>query len=66
MEYEFYKQYEDSTIWYVEEPGTRGKILFSFDKKKIFSFFKDYPQALTEEQKKVFDKENPDLVKLKN
>ena len=36
-----------------------GEWLFSFDKKHIFNMFRDYPQELTDEQKKIFDEENP-------
>ena len=36
-----------------------GDQIFSFDKKKVFWLFKDYPKALTESEKAVFDKENP-------
>lgn len=56
---DFYKNKETDTIWWVENPDTFGEFLFSFDKKKIFNLFADYPQNLTKEQKEVFDKENP-------
>lgn len=56
---DFYKNKETDTIWWVENPDTFGEFLFSFDKKKIFNLFADYPQNLTKEQKQVFDKENP-------
>lgn len=36
-----------------------GEFLFTFDKKTIYSFFVDYPQNLTKEQKAIFDKEYP-------
>lgn len=32
---------------------------FTFDKKKIFNLFADYPWKLTAGQKEIFDKENP-------
>ena len=57
---DFYKNKETDTIWWVENLDTFGEFLFSFDKKKIFNLFADYPQNLTKEQKEVFDKENPD------
>lgn len=56
---DFYKNKETDTIWWVESLDTVGEFLFSFDKKKIFNLFADYPQNLTKEQKQVFDKENP-------
>lgn len=36
-----------------------GDQIFSFDKKKVFWLFKDYPKALTRSEKAIFDKENP-------
>ncbi len=56
---DFYKNKETDTIWWVESLDTVGEFLFSFDKKKIFNLFADYPQNLTKKQKEVFDKENP-------
>ena len=58
-ELHFYKNNEADTIWWVENPEKVGEHLFSFDKEKIFNLFQDYPQELTEEQKEIFDKENP-------
>ena len=36
-----------------------GERLFTFDGKQIFNLFRDYPHALSAEQKKVFDEANP-------
>ena len=36
-----------------------GEMNFTFDGKKIFNLFRDYPYKLTQEQKALFDKENP-------
>lgn len=36
-----------------------GDHIFSFDKHKIYWLFRDYPDALTNEEKEAFDKENP-------
>lgn len=55
----FYKQKETDSIWWVDNPDKIGVFLFSFDKKKTFNLFQDYPWKLTAEQKEVFDKENP-------
>ena len=57
--YEFYKKNENDTIWWVEKTDTIGEHLFSFDKKKIYNLFRDYPHELTKEEKEIFDKENP-------
>ena len=56
--------------WYKEEPGNKiwwldngdeitGEWVFSFDKETRFNLFADYPHKLTQEQKEIFDKENP-------
>ncbi|MBQ8688947.1 MAG: hypothetical protein IJ515_01120 [Clostridia bacterium] len=55
----FYKKSPSDVIWWVDNPEKVGEWLFSFDKKKIFNMFSDYPQGLSEEQKAIFDRENP-------
>lgn len=55
----FYKNSPGDKIWWIDNPETVGEWLFSFDKKKIFNMFADYPHNLTPEQKEIFDKENP-------
>lgn len=55
----FYKNNEDDVIWWLDSER-KGEWLFSFDKKKIFNMFADYPDKLTPEQKRIFDKENPE------
>lgn len=56
---EFYKNNESDRVYWVHDPETVGEFLFSFDKKKVFNLFRDYPEKLTAEQKKIFDTENP-------
>lgn len=55
----FYKQKEEDKIYWVDNVETIGEHLFTFDKKKIYNLFADYPQNLTQEEKEIFDKENP-------
>ena len=55
----FYKNNPSDVIWWVENSGTVGEWLFSFDKETIFNMLADYPDKLTSEQKEIFDKENP-------
>lgn len=55
----FVKKNESDIIWWYENPDVIGEHIFSFDKKKIYNLFKDYPQNLTLEEKEIFDKENP-------
>lgn len=55
----FYKNNPDDKIWWLEDPDKIGVWLFSFDRKKIFNMFEDYPQKLTSEERRIFDAENP-------
>ena len=55
----WYKNNTSDRIWWKDTPDRVGEWLFSFDKKKIFNMFADYPRELTPDQKKLFDKENP-------
>ena len=72
--YEFYKENENDQVWWVTHyiqldenkelsedniDKVIGEQLFSFDKKKIYNLFADYPHNLTKEEKEIFDKENP-------
>lgn len=46
-------------IWWVDNMDRVGLHLFSFDKKKIYKLFTDYPYSMTEEEIAVFNRENP-------
>ena len=64
QEYSFYKDNPSSKIWWgakLNDDGIAipGAIIFSFDKKKIYYLYRDYPHELTDEEKEIFDKENP-------
>jgi len=56
---DFFKHEETDVIWWAENLDEKGQFLFTFDQKKIFNLFEDYPHNLTPEQKEIFDKENP-------
>ena len=58
-EYEFYKNNSTDLVWWVDSHKIIGEHLFSFDKKKIYNLFTDYPYAMTEEEIAVFNRENP-------
>ena len=55
MGYEFYKNNKNDKIWWVDNHDVVGEHLFSFDRKKVFNLFEDYPQNLTDEQCEIFD-----------
>ena len=63
----FYKRNTTDKIWWIREGKYKngewyqafGTFLFSFDKKKVFNLFGDYPHELSREEKEIFDKENP-------
>lgn len=59
MKYDFYKNNKKDTIFWVDNVDNIGEFLFSFDKKKIYNLFADYPHNLSIEEKRIFDKENP-------
>jgi hypothetical protein len=55
----WYKNKRSDKIWWLNNKPKIGEWVFSFDKKTEFNMFRDYPDALTPEQKKIFDDENP-------
>ena len=55
----WYKEEIGDQVWWMDTHDTVGEFLFSFDKKKIYNLFADYPHNLTPEEKAIFDKENP-------
>lgn len=59
MPSDFYKKNKTDKIWWVDDTEVIGEFRFSFDRKKVFNLFADYPWKLTAEQKRIFDKENP-------
>ena len=59
-QYNFIKNNPKDKIWWVDDPERIGEWLFSFDKKKIYNMFSDYPDKLNKDQIELFDKENPE------
>ena len=55
----FYNNDENNKIWWIENADLVGVWEFSFDKQTIFNMFAEYPWCLTQEQKNLFDQENP-------
>ncbi|WP_379705923.1 hypothetical protein [Mediterraneibacter gnavus] len=54
-----YKNNPDDKIQWVMNSDIDGVWEFTFDGKTFFNMFRDYPHELTEEQKQIFDEENP-------
>ena len=55
----FYKKNPKDKIWWVDNGSeVKGEMVFSFDKKKLYNLYKDYPHNLTKEEKEIFDSEN--------
>ncbi len=55
----FYKENKNDTISWIDNIGVIGERLFTFDGKKIYNLFADYPHNLNKKEKAIFDKENP-------
>ena len=56
---DFYKENENDKVWWVDDLDSVGRLLVSFDKKKVYNLYEDYPWKFTKEEKEIFDKENP-------
>lgn len=59
MPSDFYKNEPTDIIWWVDNTEETGVFEFSFDKRRIYNLFQDYPWELSKEEKAIFDKENP-------
>ncbi len=55
----FYRKDKESKVYWVVHTNTKGIHEFSFDKKKDYNLFRDYPYELTEEEKRIFDECEP-------
>lgn len=55
---DFYKENDSDRIWWLYT-GNVGEWLFSFDRKKVYNMFRDYPNNMTPEEVRIFDRENP-------
>lgn len=58
-DYELYKNNPTDMIWWVDNYGRVGEWIFTFDKKKYYNMFADYPHNLTADEVDIFDRENP-------
>ena len=56
---DFYKENKNSRVWWIDDLDKVGEYMFSFDRKKIYNLFADYPEKLTAEEKEIFDNDEP-------
>lgn len=60
MKNNWYKNNDSDKIWWLDNGSeVLGQFIFSFDKKKEYNMFADYPYKLTEKEIKIFNAENP-------
>lgn len=56
---DFYKNDPKSRVFWIDHIDVIGEFLFSFDRKKVYNLFSDYPQALSPDEKDLFDHDQP-------
>lgn len=54
----FLKNHKDDKVWWYYS-DTKGPLEISFDRKKIYNLWIDYPHNMTSEEVEIFDRENP-------
>ena len=59
MKNEFYKNNPSDRVMWLKDFDRTGEFQFSFDGKKIYNLFADYPHNMTKEEVVIFDNENP-------
>lgn len=57
--YDFYKDEPTNKIWWLDNYDVIGEHIFSFDKKKTYNLFADFPDKLSKEEVEIFVKEEP-------
>ena len=50
--------HEERLKWWIDKLDGKVEHLFSFEQKKIYNLFADYPHNMTEEEVEIFDQEN--------
>ena len=55
----WYKNEPTDFVWWLDNPDVIGEFVFSFDRRKQFNLFQDFPFKLTAAQRRIFERENP-------
>lgn len=55
----WYKNNNTDQIWWLDDNDVIGEFVFSFDKKKRYNLFADYPHNMSAKEVAIFDEENP-------
>ena len=58
MPNKFYHENKGDTVWWADTDDL-GVFEFSFDQKKTYNLFHDFPEALSAEEVQTFVRENP-------
>ena len=53
----FYRNGPDKRVWWKHDDDTKGVHEFSFDRKKVYNLFHDYPWELSAEEQIIFDQD---------
>lgn len=60
MQNKWFKNEETDTIWWLDNGDEKkGIFIFSFDQKKQYNLFEDYPHNMKPEEVVIFNNENP-------
>ncbi len=59
MKYEFIKENEGDQVWWLDNYDVIGEHVFSFNRKKRYNLFRDYPDKLSVREWLTFNAENP-------
>lgn len=60
MSSNWYKKNDADVVWWLDNgDDIKGVMIFSFDKRKQYNLFQDYPHNMTQDEVDTFDKENP-------
>ena len=56
----WYKNEPSNKIWWLDNgDDVKGEFVVSFDKKKTYNMFADYPHNMSKDEVAIFDRENP-------